>query len=163
MCWNPIFELFAFFACSCCRTMSVSHRPSSSQALYFVANTVHSNRTATMCGPLLTMCADKNIAHACVLCLMGVCVGVCGSVDSFVSWHSKFQLSFFYLVCSVCLLLAAAAVSCRLYHTVPQALELSTLWHPRHDSSRTASLCGPLLWVCWHCICVCVMCVCYDT
>ena len=110
----------------------------------------YNSHTATLCGPLLTMCADKNIAHACVLCLMGVCVGVCGSVDSFVSWHSKFQLSFFYLVCSVCLLLAAAAVSCRLYHTVPQALELSTLWQPRYNSSRTASVCGPLPRVCWH-------------
>ena len=44
-----------------------------------------------------------------------------------------------------CFLIAAAAASCRLYHTVPQALKLSTLWQSRYISSRTASLCGPLL------------------
>ena len=36
-------------------------------------------------------------------------------------------------------LLAAAALSCRLYHTVPQALMLSTLWQTRYNGSRTAS------------------------
>ena len=43
-------------------------------------------------------------------------------------------------------LLAAATVSC-LYHTVPEALKLSTLWEPRYSSSRKASLCGPLKFV----------------
>ena len=38
---------------------------------------------------------------------------------------------------------AAAAVLCPLYH-MPQALQC-TLWQPRCNSSRTASLCGPLL------------------
>ena len=37
-----------------------------------------------------------------------------------------------------CFLIAAAAASCRLYHTVPQALKLSTLWQPRYNSSRIA-------------------------
>ena len=44
VCWNPTFQLCVFFCsaccCSCCRIMSVSHRPSSPQALYFVAGTV---------------------------------------------------------------------------------------------------------------------------
>ena len=72
-------------------------------------------------------------------------------------WHPILQLSFLFGL--LCLLLAAAAaVSCRLYHTVPQALELSTLWQPRYNSSRTESLCGLLLRVCWHCICVCDVC-----
>ena len=41
-------------------------------------------------------------------------------------------------------LAVAAAVSCRLHHTVPQALKLSTWWQPRYNSSRTARLCAPL-------------------
>ena len=97
---------------------------------------------------LWLLCACVDIAYACVLCAMGVCVGVCGSADLFVCWHPKFHLSF--LFCLLCMPLAAAAVSCRLYHTVPQALELSTLWQPRYNSSRTASVCGPLPRVCWH-------------
>ena len=36
------------------------------------------------------------------------------------------------------LLCSAAAASC-LYHTVPQALKLSTWWQPRYNSSRTSS------------------------
>ena len=83
---------------------------------------------------------------------MGVRVDLCGSVDLFVCWHLTFQLSFSF--CLLCLLLAAAAVACRLYHTVPQTFELSTLWQPRYNSSRTASLCGPIICLCWHCICV---------
>ena len=43
------------------------------------------------------------------------------------------------------LLAGAAAVSCRLYHTVPQARKLSAWWQPRYNSSRTTILCGPLL------------------
>ena len=43
----------------------------------------------------------------------------------------------------LCLLLAAAAaaaaVSCRLYHAVPQALDLFTLWQPRYNSTRTVN------------------------
>ena len=53
---------------------------------------------------------------------------------------------------------AAAAKPRRRYHTVPQALELSTLWQPRY-SSRKASLCGPLLYVCVGIAYACVMCV----
>ena len=30
---------------------------------------------------------------------------------------------------------AAAAVSCRLCHTVPQTLKLSTLWQPRYNTT----------------------------
>ena len=33
------------------------------------------------------------------------------------------------------------------------------MWQPRYKSSRTSSLCGPLLCVCGHCICVSVLCV----
>ena len=47
-------------------------------------------------------------------------------------------------VCAVCVLCAAAVVSC-LYHTVPQALKLSAMWQTRYNSSRTASLCRALL------------------
>ena len=76
-------------------------------------------------------------------------------------WHATFQLSFlFYSLCP--LLAAAAAVSCRLYHTVPQALELSTLWQPRYNSSRKASLCRPLLTTCIDLAMTCVCCVCYG-
>ena len=56
--------------------------------------------------------------------------------------------------------LAAAVVSCRLYHTVPQALKLTISRQKRYNSSHIARLCGPLLslGVCWHSICVCVLC-----
>ena len=78
---------------------------------------------------------------------LGVCVGVRGPVDISMCWHTKF---FSFFLCLLCLLLvanAAAAVSC-LYHTVSQALELSTLWQQRHSRSRKESLCGPHLCVC---------------
>ena len=39
----------------------------------------------------------------------------------------------------------------------------STSWQLQHNSSRTSSLCGPLLCVCGHCVCVYVLCVCYGT
>ena len=71
---------------------------------------------------------------------MGVCVGGCGSLDLFcapVPHTSAFSFILFAL------LAAAAAVSCRLYHTVPQALQLSTLWRPRYNSSLTESLRRP--------------------
>ena len=38
-----------------CRIMSVSHRASISQALYFVAASVQQQWTASLCGPFLTM------------------------------------------------------------------------------------------------------------
>ena len=47
--------------------------------------------------------------------------------------------------CFFALLDAAAAVSSRLCHNVLQAPKLSTLWQPRYNSSRTASVCAPLL------------------
>ena len=70
--------------------------------------------------------------------------------------HFSFA-SFFALLAA-----APAAVLC-LYHTVPQALKRFTLWQARYNSSRTASLCGPLRTMrvlTWH---MRVCCVCYDT
>ena len=55
------------------------------------------------------------------------------------------------LRCVIFAFCSAAAASC-LHHTVPQALTLSTLWQPRHNSSRTSSsfLCDSH----WSCMCV---------
>ena len=86
------------------------------------------------------------------------CVQVCAF---FCAQEPTFVLASFFF-CLLCFT-AVAAVSCRLYGTVPQALKLSTMWRPRYISSRTASLCGPLVCVCWRCVYVGVMWVCYDT
>ena len=84
----------------------------------------NSSRRASLCGPLLTM--RVLTWHMSVCC---VCYDIRGRVlYAFVV----------YFVCN-----AAAAVVTRLYPTVPQALEVSTLWHPRH-SSRAACLCAPI-------------------
>ena len=57
-----------------------------------------------------------------------VCVLVCWNPTSI-----YFQFLLFFA-------LHADAVSCRLYHTVPQqVLKLSNLWQPRYNSGRTAS------------------------
>ena len=71
----------------------------------------------------------------CVLCVLWACEGVCESVDLFVCWHPTLSQLFLWLSL-FCLLVAATSVSC-LYHTVPQALKLSTLWQPRYNSSPT--------------------------
>ena len=92
-------------------------------------------------------CVD--IANECTVCAMGMCAGVrvCGCIYVLARWHPTFQPSF--TLCLLCVLLAAAAaVSCRSYHTAPQALELPILWQPRYNSSPTARWCGPLLFVC---------------
>ena len=66
------------------------------------------------------------------------CVQVCAVLCIFVCWHPTFQLFFFLFFA-----LPATAVSCRLYRTVPQGLELSAAWQPRYNTGRTASLRGP--------------------
>ena len=98
----------------------------------------NSSRPASLCRPLL-LHARVDIAYACVLCVLCTCtsVQVCTGVCICVLEAFRF--------CSLCF--AAAAASCP-YHTVPQALNLSTTWQPRYSSSRTASLCGPPLCVC---------------
>ena len=81
--------------------------------------------------------------YACLLCAMThVHVCRCVRVCVLVCWNLTFQLFVFFALLAAAV---AAAVSCRMYHTVPQALKLSTLWQPRNNSSRTASVCGPLL------------------
>ena len=107
--------------------------------------------------------------RVCTVCAMDVCVpliGVCGSVDSnrVLATHiSGFFFIWFALLDGCCCCCRTMYVAC-IRHTVPQAFELSTLWQPRYNDSRTASLCGPLfLCMCWHCICVREMCVCCDT
>ena len=104
-----------------------------------------------------------DIAYACLFYVI-IRVRVCRCVRVCVSWcagtpHSSFS-GFFLLS----LLAASAAVPCLLFHTVPQAFELSPLWQPRYNRSRTASLCGPLV---TYCACVdiayaCVCCVCHG-
>ena len=64
------------------------------------------------------------VCAVCMLIYVCVCVGACGSVY-LSAGTSHFD---FLLFCSAA---AAATVSCRPYHTVPQALKLSTLWQTR--------------------------------
>ena len=102
---------------------------------------------------LLCVCWHS-ICVCCVCYDMCACVGVriCVLEPTF-----KYFRFVAFLVSS--LFTAAATVS--LYHTVPQVLELSTLWQSRFNS-RTASLCGPPPCVCGRCIRVCDVCVlCY--
>ena len=97
--WHPTFQLSLRFSLLCLllpyHTIRI-HRPSSSQALYFVAGTrYNSSCTASLCGPghhLLTMRVLTWHMH---VCATGVCVGVYGSVDLFVCWHHS---SAFFLV-----------------------------------------------------------------
>ena len=58
-----------------------------------------------------------------------------------------------------CLLLAAAAISCCLYHPVPYALELSTLWQPRYNGSRAQQVCVDHFYACVRAWRMRVMCV----
>ena len=78
------------------------------------------------------------IAYGCVL--YATCACVCIGV-----WepHISAFCSYFALL--------AAAISC-LYHTIPQVLELSTLWKPRYNCRRTSrsSFCDG------HGRCICV-------
>ena len=56
----------------------------------------------------------------------------------FACWNPTFQP--FVFLCSACCRCCCQIMS-RLYNTVLQALKLHTLWQPRCNSSRTASLC----------------------
>ena len=149
VCWNPTFQL-CFFALSACLLLLLPYHVSIRPSLKLSTSLLCGCRGTTAVAQqkvvwTATYCACVEIAYASVLF-----VGVCRSVDSYVCWHPTFQLSF--LFCLVSLLVAAAVAVLCLYHTVTQALELSTLWQPRYNSTRTTSLCGPLLCVCWHCI-----------
>ena len=64
--------------------------------------------------------------YVCVCVWPKVCAGLCICL-------LEAHISAFFLFA---LLVAAAAVSCRLYHTVPQAPKLSTLWQPLYNSSQ---------------------------
>ena len=138
VCWNPTFQpVFFGSACCCCyRIMSsVSHRPSSSQAFYFVADTVQQQSHSKFVW-ITTHYACVDIVYECVLRAC-TCVQVC----ALVCWNPTFQLLVFILLRLCC----CCRIMSRLYHTVPLALKLSTLWQIRYNSNRTASLCGPPL------------------
>ena len=102
--------------------------------------------------------ARVDVACACVFyAIIRLRVFRCVRVCALVRWNPTFQILFF----SSAFAAAAGAVSCRLYHTVPQALKLSTWWRPRHSSSRTVSLRRPLLityHACADIACACVLC-----
>ena len=86
---------------------------------------------------------------------------MCRSVHLYAGTPPSFQLVvFFCLLCSI----YCCCCCCRIM-SVSHGISSSqafydTMLHPGYSSSRTASLCGPLLCLCWHCIsCPCVMCV----
>ena len=83
--------------------MSGSHRPSSSQALYFVAAAVQQQLHSEVREDqyMLIMRVLTKIC-VCVVCAMGVCVGVCGSVGSFVCWHLTFFSFFLFALFIAC-------------------------------------------------------------
>ena len=93
------------------------------------------------CAEILYACACYDTCP-CVYVFAGLCICV---LEPAIPVH-YFIFFFAWFSC------AAAAVSCRLYHTVPKALKISTLWQPRHNNIIAALLCGPLLSVCSHCI-----------
>ena len=93
------------------------------------------------CADILYACACYDTCP-CVYVFAGLCICV---LEPAIPVH-YFILFFAWFSC------AAADVSCRLYHTVPKALKISTLWQPRHNNIIAALLCGPLLSVCSHCI-----------
>ena len=78
---------------------------------------------ASLCRPLRTVRVLTQHMRVCcydcaMICVCG-CVHLCaGTPHLFVSAYDFF--------CLLCFTAAAAAVSCRLYHTVPKVLELSS-------------------------------------
>ena len=81
----------------------------------------------------------------------------CSRVSGFICVLAPHISAFFM----ICLLLLPAYHF--LYHTVPQALELSKLWKPRYNSSRTAS-CVDHFWRAFGLHKgVDGVCMCYDT
>ena len=91
-----------------------------------------SSRTSSLCGPILC------VRGHCI-CVSVVCYDTRACVVAFGSASWCVGTPHFSLLFVFPLLAAAAAVACRLYHTVPRALKLSTWWQPRYNSSRTAS------------------------
>ena len=114
--------------------------------------------------------------YRCLFCVYAMIrVGLC--------WNLTFQLFVFFA-----LLLAAAGYSCGHYYYAcvdhryaclvmmyaRMRCVCSVYVQPRYNSNRTASLCGPLVCVCWHCIFIrlcdmraldtstCGMCYCYH-
>ena len=101
------------------------------QALYLVAATVQEQSHIEFVWASYKACVD--IAYACLLCAMiRVRVCKCVRVCVLVCWNPKFHLFVRFA------LLVAAAVSCRLYHTVPQALKLSILWQQQQSHKKFA-------------------------
>ena len=119
------------------------------KAHYFVAATVcNSSHTSRLCGPLLfIICVCRHCLRVCAVC---GCVRVC----VFVCWSPTFQLFAFFALFAAAVA-ASAVVSC-LYHTVPQALKLSTLWQTRYNISVCVAL--PTTRVLTYIICVCSVC-----
>ena len=94
----------------------------------------------------------------CSVCAMGVCVGVCGSVDLLVCWHAgtpRFNILFYFLYsaccCCCCSIMSCITPRFKLSSSLPCGCYGA-------NSSRTARSCGPLLCLCWHCICLCDVC-----
>ena len=58
-----------------------------------------------------------------------------------VCWNPTFLSSFLVLSLLSAATTGAAAVSCRLYHTVPKALKLSTLWQPHGTTAVAQQVC----------------------
>ena len=112
--------------------------PVAVKALYLVAAMVQEQSHIEFVWASYKACVD--IAYACLLCAMiRVRVCKCVRVCVLVCWNPKFHLFVRFA------LLVAAAVSCRLYHRVPQPLKLDVLWQMRYNSSRLARLCEPVL------------------
>ena len=119
VCWSPKFQPFVFL-CSLCLLLLL---------LYHVLCITPSPKLSSskLCGRHVTTAVAQQdgvdhyvrTTHVCDVCALGRCAGVCESVDIFACWRLTVQLSF-TLFC----LLAAAAISCCLYHTVPHVLEL---------------------------------------
>ena len=135
--------------CCCCRVMS--YRPSTSQALYFVADTVqqqlHSKFVWTA---TYYACVDKSVRVCAVCAMIRVRVGRCAGLGlcNFRVLKPHIYIGFFF-VCLLCFT-AASAVSCLLLHS-PYLKFASSLLCDSHDTTavtRTASLCRPRLCVC---------------
>ena len=138
---SPYCFCFALLACAAAVSCRLYHTvPQARKLSAWWQPRYNSSRTASLYHYLLCVCCHS-------ICVCAVCAGL--TYICVLAPHIRFS----FLFCLLCLLLAAAAIPCRLYHIVSQALELSTLWQPRYKRSRTASLCGPRR-------CVCVMCLC---
>ena len=144
--------------------MSGSHRPSSSQALYFVAATVQQlSHRKCLCGPLLAYYACVDIAYACVcsVCYERVCcVRVCGFICELARWHPPHCSFLFYFVCSAyCLLRRIISVSHHASSSRALYFVAATVQQQPHNKFVRINAMRVLA---LH-MRLCVICVCYDT